>query len=68
MLDHIFQVLTFQMAWKVKNLPLRDPKDDDEVQQRAILQEQRDQVVQTLDSCAFGPNSRAGDGVRRSVR
>ncbi|KAG8906784.1 hypothetical protein FRB99_006161 [Tulasnella sp. 403] len=67
MLDHIFQVLSFHIAWKVRSLPLADPVDDEEVQKRKTLQEQRDLLVETLDTCAFGTSSQACDAVKRSA-
>ncbi|KAG8960843.1 hypothetical protein FRC05_006541, partial [Tulasnella sp. 425] len=67
LLDHTYQVLTFQIAWKVKHLPNGDPNAEGASEAREALQRQRDMLVETLDAAAFGPNSRAGDGVRRSA-
>ncbi|KAG8914902.1 hypothetical protein FRC00_009816 [Tulasnella sp. 408] len=67
LLDHAFQVLTFHVAWKVKHLPTGDPNAEGASEAREALQKQRDMLVETLDAAAFGPNSRAGDGVRRSA-
>lgn len=67
MVDHAFQALTFHLAWKVRHLSGENPHGKDEAQLRQTIQEERDQLAETLDACAFGDNSRAGDGVRRAV-
>lgn len=67
MIDHAFQVLTFHITWKVKGLSPAEPTSDEEIQRRQKLQEQRDMLRDTLDSCALGANTRSSDSVRRSV-
>ncbi|KAG8859678.1 hypothetical protein FRB96_004252 [Tulasnella sp. 330] len=67
MVDHAFQALTFHLAWKVRHLSSDDPQGEAEVQLRQTIQEERDQLAETLHACAFGDSSRAGDGVRRSA-
>lgn len=57
----------FHIIWKVKQLSSAEPVSDSEAQRREKLQEQRDQLMEALDSCAFGDNSRAVEGVRRAV-
>lgn len=52
----------------MKHLPTGDPNAEGAREAREAVQKERDMLVETLDTAAFGPNSRAGDAVRRSVR
>ncbi|KAG8986084.1 hypothetical protein FRB93_005518 [Tulasnella sp. JGI-2019a] len=67
MVDHTFQSLTLHIAWKVRHLSGDDANAEEEVPLRKTIEEERDQLAETLDACAFGETSRAEDGVRRSA-